>query len=140
MTLAVVDASVVLAFLIDRPGEPLLDHLLPVLVQHGGAAPAIWHWEVVNAMLRNERAGRLRAASMTAALAMLDQIPLAVETEDAEAATARLLPLARAERLSLFDAAYLDLALRSGLPLATLDGGLASAAARHGVALLPLMP
>lgn len=140
MTLAVVDASVVLAFLIDRPGEPLLDRLLPLLIEHGAAAPAIWHWEVTNAMLRNERAGKLRAATLPDALATLAEIPMEVEVEDAQDATQRLLPLARAARLSLFDTAYLDLAERTGLPLATLDGGLAAAAARRGVGLLPLMP
>jgi predicted nucleic acid-binding protein len=138
MTLCVVDASVVLGLLIDRPGEKLLDHVLPLLIEHGAVVPELWHWEVLNALLRNERAGRLRAASLAEALDVLAPVPLTTEHEDGETGTRRLLPLARAQNLSLFDAAYLDLAERAGLPLATLDRRLAAAAARRNVPLLPL--
>lgn len=102
--------------------------------------PSIWHWEVVNALVRAERRRDIRMSSIGDAMAALATIPLETEAEGAEEATARLLPLARAERLSLFDSAYLDLAERTGLPLATVDGALAAAAARRGITLLPLTP
>lgn len=108
--------------------------------QQGAAVPSIWRWEVANTLLRAERQGKLRSAAMLSSLAMLMDLPLEIEDMTDDVQVNALLPMARAERMTLFDAAYLDLAERTGLPLATLDGGLAAAAARRGVTLLPLTP
>jgi predicted nucleic acid-binding protein len=140
MSLCVLDASVALNLVMEAAPAPDLSHLLPLLASGGVAVPGIWHWEVVNALVRAERRLDIRVGSIVEAMAALAMIPLQTEPEEPEEATLRLLPLARTERLSVFDAAYLDLAGRTGLPLATLDRSMADAAQRRAITLLPLIP
>lgn len=83
-----------------------------------------------------ERRGRIDAAQQTEFLEWLRQLPVAIEHRPPTWLCQQILPLTRAYRLSAYDAAYLELARREGLPLATLDGDLQTAARAHGVALL----
>lgn len=98
--------------------------------------PVIWALEVTNALVVGERRGRLTQAETAAVVAMLVDLPIRVDRTAHERAFRETLDLARALRLSSYDAAYLELAMRTGLPLATGDAALRAAARRTGVALL----
>jgi predicted nucleic acid-binding protein len=78
----------------------------------------------------------MNAAAQAAFLERLRLLPVAIEHRPATWLVQQILPLARAYRLSAYDAAYLELAIREGLPLATLDDDLRHAAAGAGVALV----
>lgn len=99
--------------------------------------PALWHLELGNALMMSERRGRISAAGLDG---MLERLAgLGVETDEGTTASAwgASLALARQHRLTLYDACYLELAMRLGLPLASLDRALKAAATAEGVPLLP---
>ena len=83
-----------------------------------------------------ERRGRMNAAAQAAFLDRLRMLPIAIEHRPAAWLAQQILPLARTYKLSAYDAAYLELAIREGLPLATLDDDLRRAASAAGVALV----
>jgi predicted nucleic acid-binding protein len=95
--------------------------------------PGLWPLEVANALLVGERRSRATEANVTTFLRLLAALPIALDDDTASRAWQHSLHLARSHRLSVYDAAYLELALRQGLPLATLDDRLAAAAAAAGV-------
>jgi predicted nucleic acid-binding protein len=97
--------------------------------------PALWLLEVANGLLVGERRGRItRAQAVRLSECLL--AALEVQVDDASDAFKDVLPLAREYGLSAYDAIYLELAIRWGLPLATVDGKLAASAGRSGVDLL----
>lgn len=100
------------------------------------AVPLHWHLEITNALLRGERRKRTSTSATSAFLERLQDLAMEVETVDPVRVGLVLLPLARSHRLSVYDAAYLDLAMRRGLPLATTDKSLAAAARGVGVAVI----
>ena len=83
-----------------------------------------------------ERRGRLSVAGLTRSVSLLQRLAVSIDSEGAERASRELLDLARAERLTVYDAAYLELALRLGLPLASKDAKLRKVGAGLGLALL----
>jgi predicted nucleic acid-binding protein len=95
--------------------------------------PGLWPLEVANALLVGERRSRATEANVTTFLRLLAALPIALDDDTASRAWQQSLHLARSHRLSVYDAAYLELALRQGLPLATLDDRLAAAATAAGV-------
>jgi predicted nucleic acid-binding protein len=92
--------------------------------------------EVANALLIAERRNCIVLAKVTALLQKIAALPIAVLTIDPARAFDHILPVARQHSLSGYDATYLDLALRQGLPLATLDEQLRRAAKTAGIVLL----
>ena len=98
--------------------------------------PSIWPLEVANALLAAERRQRITLAQVTALLIRITDLPIAVRQSDPKQAFEQILPMARQLELSQYDAAYLELAVREGLPLATLDGALKRAAEAVGVELV----
>ncbi len=92
-------------------------------------APQIWWAELRNGLLVAERRGRISPAGTDAALAALDDLPI---TLDHTPHGAMVLRIAREHNLTVYDAMYLELALRLDGPLATLDQELARAAAEAG--------
>lgn len=133
----VLDASVALAWCF--PGEStefserVLDHLA-----NGFAAfvPAIWPFEVANALLVGERRKRVTVAQVTSLLQRLSDLPITVEPIGVGGAFGPILAVARREQLTEYDAVYLELALREAHPLATLDEGLRRACRSAGVGLV----
>lgn len=95
--------------------------------------PSLWPLEVANALLMGERRKRATEANVTAFLNLLAALPISVDDDTAGRAWQSSLHLARSHRLSVYDAAYLELAIRQRLPLATLDDNLAAAANAAGV-------
>ena len=96
--------------------------------------------ECANALATAERRGRIDAARVARNVSLLRRLPVAVDVADPADTLGTTLDLARTHRLTAYDASYLDLALRRGLPLATNDGPLRIAAAAAGVALLAAGP
>lgn len=133
----VVDASIALSWCFEDEASALSDAVLQRLEQTPAVAPAVWPLEVANGLRSAERRGRLDEHSIPTATQLLMTLPIAVEdVTGLEGAIRRILPLARSLGLSAYDAAYLDLATRRGLPLATADEQLARAAKAAGVELV----
>jgi predicted nucleic acid-binding protein len=133
----VLDASVAVAWCFEDEATKFTENVLDLL--SGGAeavVPAIWPVEVANALLNAERRKRILLAQVTALLQRIAGLPIAVLPIDPARAFEHILPVARQQSLSGNDAAYLELALRQGLPLATLDEQLRRAAKTTGVVLL----
>jgi len=138
MSPLVLDASMALSWLLpDEASDPAI-----AVQSYLGKADGVWvaaHWrlEVANSLCMAERRRRLDAAGVAQAVALFTQLPVVVDPETNEHASAETLALARQHTLSVYDAAYLELALRRGAALASLDGPLRLVAKKLGVALLP---
>ena len=132
----VVDASVALAWHFEDEASEYADRVLERLREDRAAAPSIWSLEVANALLVAERRGRLSPAKVSRAVELLLELPISIHDVAAESVLGPVLDLARAHGLSAYDAVYLELAMREGLPLATQDEALRAATQRVGVPLL----
>jgi predicted nucleic acid-binding protein len=131
----VLDGSVALAWCFSDEADPYADAVARKLPDMGAVVPAIWHLEVANAMLVGERRGRCDHADTSSWTAFLASLTIEVDEPSGPRVFTDVVALARAHKLSAYDAAYLELALRRGLPLASLDKPLKAAAASVGVAL-----
>lgn len=129
----VLDASTTVAWRLGDETEYLTRTSLDRLENDRADVPAIWWFEVRNALLVQERHGHLDPTETAAFLAELRQLPIQIDRGPDEQG---VLALARAHRLSVYDAAYLELAARLKQPLATLDKRLAAAAKRADIALI----
>jgi predicted nucleic acid-binding protein len=135
----VLDASVTLAWCFHEESTHFTEAVLDSLVRGSEAvAPVIWPLEVANALLMGERRKRLTTADVSAILQRIVRLRIAVDPIRINDAFGTILFLARKEQLSEYDASYLELALREGLPLATLDDRLRSGARNNGVPLIQI--
>jgi predicted nucleic acid-binding protein len=126
----VLDASIVVAWAFSDEHYPVAGAALDRLATDDGATPSLWWFEVRNALLAGERRQRLDAAGTATFLQRLARLPIALDhTPD----QGLLFDLARRHRLTVYDAAYLELAVRRGLMLATLDEDLRTAATTDGI-------
>jgi predicted nucleic acid-binding protein len=132
----VIDSSVTLAWLYSDETTEAIDQVLGRLRDQGAWVPAMWKLEVANVLQMNVRRARHDAAFRDAALADLAILPIRVDAETDRQAWTATLRIAERPRLTLYDAAYLELAQRRGLPLATLDQELRDAASGEGVIIL----
>ena len=126
--LFVVDNSVVMAWCFKDESNPYADSVLDRLTDSTAVVPYIWPLEVVNVLLVAERSKRISEADSVRFTALLSQLPINVEYESPDRAMKDLPGLARRTNLSSYDASYLDLAMRKGVPLATSDKKLIKAA------------
>ena len=129
----VIDGSVTLAWSLADENSAYAARVLDYLIDRQAAVPAVWLLEVANGLLMAERRGRSTQADTAEAIEALRGVPIMVEEPSFDRAFGEVLRLARERRLSAYDAAYLELAMREGLPLATLDVRLAEAAHAVGV-------
>ena len=132
----VVDASVALAWHFPDEETALTAALIERSLHDTMVVPQHWFAEVANGMLVGERRKRATLSQSSDFIAWIASCILETDIADAGTMFATVLPLARAHRLTIYDAIYLELAERRGLPLATLDGDLAAAARLAGVELL----
>lgn len=130
----VLDGSVALAWFFEDELDAYAERVEDSLPRATIVVPSLWFLEVANALLAGERRKRTTGAKVARFLGLLAELPLVVDEQVSERAFGDVLALARAHGLSAYDAAYLELAVRRGLPLATLDGQLIAAAATAGVA------
>ena len=107
--------------------------VLDAMKDDSALVPAIWGLEVANVIARAEAKGLVTEARSGAFLEMLEDLEIEVDEATATHALSATLQLARRYQLSAYDAAYLELALRRGIPLATLDENLQKAAKKAGV-------
>lgn len=134
----VLDSSVTLAWLLADEGGEAVDAVLSRVVAGGAWVPALWRLEVANSLTTAARRQRVTPEFRDRSLADLALLDIAVDPDTDRHAWSQTLRLADRHRLSLYDAAYLELALRLGLPLASLDAELRAAAHGQGVVLLGL--
>ena len=132
----VVDNSVVMTWCFKDETSQYADHILDRLEDSTGFVPSIWPLEVSNVLLVAERKKRISEAGSTRFIALLSELPIIVEQEPPERMIKEIFSLARKHNLSSYDASYLDLAMRKGLHIATLDKNLLAAAKRSKVPTL----
>jgi len=132
----VVDNSVVMSWCFNDEANKYGDAVLDRLAESTAIVPPIWPLEVVNVLLVAERRNRLKQVDSVRFITLLSQLPIVVEHEGPERKMKDLLSLGRANNLSSYDAAYLDLAMRNDCPIATLDKKLIEAAKNVDVTIL----
>jgi len=133
----IVDCSVTMAWCFEDEKNPYADAVLVALGNAEGIVPSIWPFEVANVLALSERAGRLDVARSAWFIRFLNDLPIRVDERSPSSAFGETLALARAHDLTVYDAAYLEVALRSGVGLATQDKALKAAAVKLGVAFTP---
>jgi predicted nucleic acid-binding protein len=131
----VIDNSIVMAWCFADAEDAYADTVLESLETGEALAPAVWPLETGNVLLVAERRQRINQAATIRFLELLNTLPIQVEQESPVRMFKEVLSLAREQELSTYDASYLDLAMRSDLPLATRDAALVKAARRCGVPL-----
>jgi predicted nucleic acid-binding protein len=134
--LIVIDASFALALALPDEDSPTAESIAELLLFEVPVVPSIWVTEVANSVLSASRRGRLREADEGQVAQALHMLDVKIEPIDLEGAIERILPLARKHGLSIYDAAYLELAQSTSSRLATLDRKLRKAALAEGVSVL----
>lgn len=130
----VLDASMALAFVLKDEHTTHSARVLKTVSRAGATVPALWRFEVFNALRFAERRSRISPAALINAIRGLELLP--VETDGRPIDGVRLTAVARDFDLTVYDAAYLSLCLDLNLPLASLDSGLIRSAKAAGVALV----
>ena len=137
MSIFILDASVTLAWCFEDESTHYTEAILDELSGSSEAVvPVLWPYEVVNALAVAERQSRITLAKSSLFLDRLSGFPIFIDSSDRARVFEQVLPTARARGLSAYDAAYLELAIREGLPLATLDVDLRKAAKAAGVRIM----
>ena len=132
----VLDSSAALAWFYEDEVGPAIEQVQNRVVAGGAVVPAIWHLETANGLQMSVRRGRISESQRDGALTELASLSIVVDQETALRAWSETLALSTRFALTVYDAAYLELARRRGLPLASLDGELRAAGQRLGVELL----
>ena len=132
----VIDSSVSLAFCFEDERSPAILAMIDRVVAGGGLCPPLWPYEVANGLLVAERRGRIDTARRVLLLAGLADLGLTIDSAQEGDPFAAVSRLAASLELTVYDAAYLELAQRRRLPLATLDKALLRAAHATGVEVL----
>ena len=137
MTLCVLDASVALSWAFEDEASPYGEEVIEALKSTIAVVPLVWPLEVDNAILAAVRRRRIQEADALRFLTVLDTLPLEIDLEVARGALGqRVLGLGLTHGLSAYDASYLELTMRRGLPLATQDERLLRAAGAAGIEIL----
>ena len=131
------DASVALCWFFEGQKTAYTEAVLECLARGDEAlVPAVWPLEIVNSLVVAVRRKGVSPAQLETFVRDLKDLPVEVDLEGVERVYSSVVRISRQHQLSSYDAAYLDLALSEGLPLATLDKNLRAAAKRAGVELL----
>jgi predicted nucleic acid-binding protein len=137
LTRFVLDASVALCWFFEGQKTAYTEAVFECLARGDEAlVPVVWPLEVVNSLVVAARQKTITATQLETFVADLKELPVEVDLEGVERIYSSILRISRQHQLSSYDAAYLDLALVEGLPLATLDRNLRAAAKRAGVELV----
>jgi predicted nucleic acid-binding protein len=129
----VIDASVALAWCFPDEASDYADSVLVALEDRTAMVPAIWSAEITNALLVGERRKRIRQPEVRRFLELLKDLSILEDGQPFADTVSNVLPLAREYGLSAYVAAYLDVAVRHGAPLATLDKALQKGARAVGL-------
>jgi predicted nucleic acid-binding protein len=129
----VIDASVALAWCFPDEASDYADSVLLAVENQAIIVPGIWSVEISNALLVGERRKRIRQPEVRRFVDLMNGLSVAEDRQSFSDTVGNVLPLAREYDLSAYDAAYLDVAVRHEIPLATLDDELRAACATAGV-------
>jgi len=129
----VLDASATAAWIHVDEVTPVLNQVFAELTASVAWVPELWQLEVANLLVMNVRKGRYDVVARDRYLTILGQLPIQVDSSTGARAWSQTLSLAEQHRLTVYDAAYLELAVRLSLPLITLDSQLRAAANQIGV-------
>lgn len=133
----VTDCSLTMAWCFEDEATPQTDQILDAFTQGSEAlVPAHWSLEVANTLLGAQRAKRITGDRCVQFVTLLETLPISVDHETATRGLGRIHALAQETGLTSYDAAYLELAIRKGAPLASLDNALRAAASARGVQVL----
>ena len=138
MTGFVLDNSVAMRWLLESPKAPdqkYAEKVLKSLSEQDAVVPNLWHLEACNVIIGAEKRGEITVGESEKFITQLENLPIHVDTMSANQAFSRTINLARTYKLSSYDACYLELAVREGLPIATLDKALRKAAKKADVDL-----
>ena len=136
--MTVVDASIAMSWYFDDEKSPSSDDVLDAVGRSGATVPAHWRLEVANSLRTAVNRGRVASAYRDSVLEQLSNLPIEIDPETVKHAWGATLALSDKHRLTPYDAAYLELAIRKRVTLATLDKVLKSAALAEGIEVLPL--
>jgi predicted nucleic acid-binding protein len=134
----VIDSSIDIAWCLPDEQDAYSQSVLDALVNEPAIVPELWHLEVANTLLVGERRKRSTQANTVQWMTFLASLPITVDEHTHFHAFGDITDLGRSHNLSAYDAAYLELAMRRGLPLATRDEKLKAAARAVGVILYGL--
>ena len=129
----VMDCSAVMSLLFLDEYNKQSEILEMLFKTHAAIVPSIWHYEVSNVISMTQENKRITEANALEFKAILKTLPIITDETSTVRAIEATLSLSREHKLTVYDAAYLELAMRLGLPLATRDAQLAAAALRVGV-------
>ncbi len=133
MSRFVLDCSMAMSWCFEDESQLIADHVLDRLLVDQALVPAVWLLEAANVLLVGERKGRLTSAEASHFLAMIETLPILIDLPASLKTMGDIYSLAKTYQLSAYDAAYLELAMREGVDLATLDESLSAAAVKAGV-------
>jgi predicted nucleic acid-binding protein len=136
----VLDSSATLAWIFSDESKPAIDAIFDQIAEQGAVVPALWVLEVANSLTVAVRRERISPLERSDALADLSALEISIDPETERHAWKATLQLADHHGLTVYDAAYLELAQRKRMPLVTLDRALASAARAASVDVLPKNP
>ena len=132
----VLDCSATLAWIYPDETTKPIQSVFEQVVERGALVPALWYVEIANSLTVALRAGRITEEERAASLMDLGDLDILSDDETGIRAWNDTIGLADRYKLTVYDAAYLELAVRSSLPLATLDNDLRKAARSAQVPLL----
>jgi len=130
----VLDGSLTLAWYFSDEADLYADAVAKGLATREAIVPSLWRLEIANTLVVGERRKRSTEAQAASFLARLEVLPIVIDDATDARAWSETIRLARTHTLSAYDAAYLELAMRRGLPIASLDDQLKAAAKAVGVA------
>jgi len=128
----VLDASITITWALRDEDHPVADLAFEFVQSDSAIVPGIWWYEIRNVLIVKERQGRISPEDSEKFLLDLSQLSIDIDFPSGTNAV----NLARSFKLSVYDAAYLALAMRERLPMATLDGDLEKAAMAAGIPLI----
>ena len=126
--MTVLDASIALSWIFEDERDAVARASASAVLDAGAVVPPIWSYEVENALLMAERRGRLSSTDVSAKLRQLEALPIERDPCGPTLKFGSTAELARRLQLSVYDATYIDLALRRGLRLMTREKKLLDAA------------
>ena len=138
MSAVVIDTSIALTWCFQDEASPETDRLFERVRDDGAIVPGLWYLELSNVLLQAEKRGRITASDVAMRLDLIAELPISIDQETTMRAWREILTMARTQGLTTYDATYLELAVRRGLPLLSKDNELAQAAERLGVVVLPI--
>lgn len=135
--IAVIDSSITLNWLLYDEQTPESDELFDLVSEQGATVPSLWRLEIANALQVAVRRKRIDAVYRDTCIKKLQQLPIEVDSETDKQAWNATLHLSERHNITVYDASYLELALRRGIPMATCDQRLAKAAREAEATILP---